>query len=239
MSTATSSRNETQSQITEYTIGTEISCRSGPCGKLTRLIIDPVSRMLTHLVVEPKNGDLGRLVPLRLVEAATTDEIALACTLEEFDQFDPSRDSDYFPADDYYGSYYSGYARGYGYDPRYVSFWPYYGFGGYGSGWGWDPQSSSYEAIPKGEVTIRRGDPVHATDGDIGKVEGLVIGTKEGDITHVLLQEGHLWTKKDVAIPIHSVTRIGGTVQVNLTKDQLKELPEIDIDRPWTIRRAS
>jgi sporulation protein YlmC with PRC-barrel domain len=239
MNTATSSLKTTPFHLTEFTIGTSVSCRSGPCGKLTRLIIDPVTRMLTHIVVEPKAGELGRLVPLRLVEAATTDEIALACTLEEFDQFDPSRDSDYFPMDDYYGSYYSGYARGYGYDSRDVSFWPYYGYGGSGYGWGWEPQTVSYEAIPQGEVTIRRGDPVHATDGDIGKVEGLVIGTPEGEITHVLLQEGHLWKKKDVAIPIHSVTRIGGTVQVNLTKDQLKELPEIDIDRPETIRRAS
>jgi sporulation protein YlmC with PRC-barrel domain len=239
MKTQTSPVKTTPIHMTEFTIGTAVSCRSGPCGKLTRLIIDPVNRTLTHLVVEPKAQKPGRLVPLKIVEAASAEEIGLACTLEEFDELEPSRDTDYFPMDDYYGSYYSGYARGYGYSPEGVSFWPYYGFGGSGYGWDGAPRTISYEAIPQGEVTIRRGDPIHATDGDIGRVEGLVTSTPEGEITHVLLQEGHLWKKKDVAIPIRSVQRIGGKVQVTLSKQQLGELPEIDVDHPESLRRAS
>ena len=39
----------------------------------------------------------------------------------------------------------------------------------------------------------------------IGKVEGLVIEPTHGHVTHVLLQEGHLWGRKEVAIPIGSV----------------------------------
>jgi hypothetical protein len=48
----------------------------------------------------------------------------------------------------------------------------------------------------------------------------------------VLLQEGHLWGKKDVAIPIRSVTRVGNLVEVALTKDELGDLPSVDIDHP-------
>jgi sporulation protein YlmC with PRC-barrel domain len=237
--TTSTSLVTSSNHLTEFTIGTKVSCRSGPCGKLTRVIIDPITRTLTHIVVEPHTDNLGRLVPLNLVEASSADDIALACTLEEFDRFDPSIESEFFPMDDYYGSYYGGYARGYGYGSGDALFWPYYGYGGSGFGWGWGPDTVTYEAIPRGEVTIRRGDPVHASDGDVGKVEGLVIGDATGAITHVLLQEGHLWKKKDVAIPIRSVSRIGGTVQVNLTKHQLRELPEIDIDHPETLRRWS
>jgi len=61
---------------------------------------------------------------------------------------------------------------------------------------GLGPQATTYEAIPRGEVTIRRGDPVRATDGEIGRVAGLVIGTPTGEVTHVLLEEGHLWGKR-------------------------------------------
>ncbi len=226
-------------ETTQFTTGASVSCRSGPCGKLTRVIIDPIARMLTHIVVEPSALGLGRLVPLSMVEAVTPDQIDLACTLEEFDHLDPSIDTDYFPMDDDYGPYYGGYARGYGYESASTSFWPYYGYGGLGYGGAWGPATVSYEAIPRGEVTIRRGDPVHATDGDIGKVAGLVVGASAGEITHVLLQEGHLWGKKDVAIPIHSVTRVGGVVNVDLSKDQLRELPSIDIDHPETHRRPS
>jgi hypothetical protein len=178
------------------------------------------------------------------VESSTPEQIDLACTLSEFDALDPSRDTDYFPMDDYYGSYYGGYSRGYGYGYGDAFFWPYYGYGGWGyGGWGygrgWGSDSVTYEAIPTGEVTIRRGDPVRATDGEVGKVAGLVIGTPTGDVTHVLLEEGHLRGKKDVAIPIKSVTRIAGVVHVALTKHELGDLPAIDIDHPESPGKAA
>jgi sporulation protein YlmC with PRC-barrel domain len=97
----------------------------------------------------------------------------------------------------------------------------------------------SCEAVPSGEVTIRRGDPVRATDGDIGRVAGLVIGSPTGGVTHVLLQGGHLWGKKDVAIPIRCVKRVSRIVEVALTKQQLGDLQSIDIDHPETHRLTS
>jgi sporulation protein YlmC with PRC-barrel domain len=217
---------------TLFSIGAEVSCSTGTCGKLTRVIIDPVRRTLTHLVVEPRKEERGRLVPLELVRASTSEKIELSCNMHEFNALDPSEDTDYLPMDSQYNPYYGGYARGYGYGYGMASFWPYYGYGGMGYGYGWGPTSVSYDAIPAGEVTIRRGDPVHATDGDIGHIAGLVIGTPAGGVTHVLLQEGHLWGKKDVSIPIGSVTRVGGVVEVDLSKHELEQLPSIDIDHP-------
>jgi sporulation protein YlmC with PRC-barrel domain len=230
--TAGAGTNET----TQFTTGAQVSCKSGPCGKLTRVVIDPVKRTLTHLVVEPRHGETGRLVPLKLVGHSSPDQIDLACTQQEFDALDASQETDYFPMDNPYGSYYGGYARGYGYGYGYddVRFWPYYGYGGYGYGYGRGPQQANYESIPAGEVTVRRGDPVHATNGDIGKVAGLVIGTPGGQVTHVLLQEGHFWGKKDVAIPIRSITRVSDVVQVALTKHEIGELSAVDIDHPET-----
>jgi hypothetical protein len=49
----------------------------------------------------------------------------------------------------------------------------------------------------------------------------------------VLLQEGHLWGRKQVTIPIGAVTRVADRIEVNLTKRQVQDLPEVDIDGPY------
>ena len=43
------------------------------------------------------------------------------------------------------------------------------------------------------------------------------------------LDENHLWGKKRVAIPINAVTDVKDGVQLTLTKDQLRDLPSIDL----------
>ena len=88
------------------------------------------------------------------------------------------------------------------------------------------------DTLPPGEVGVRRGERVHATDGEIGKVEGLVVDPAGGHVTHVLLQEGHLWGRKEVAIPIDAVTRIDDGITVSLTKRQIEDLPAIDLAKP-------
>ena len=40
---------------TQFTIGVDASCSDGICGEVSRVVVDPVARVLTHLVVEPKH----------------------------------------------------------------------------------------------------------------------------------------------------------------------------------------
>jgi sporulation protein YlmC with PRC-barrel domain len=80
-----------------------------------------------------------------------------------------------------------------------------------------------------GEVEVRRGEHVHAADGTIGRVQGLVIDPNDHHVTHVLLDEGHLWGKKRVAIPIGAVTGVRDGVRLKLTKDEVRDLPSIDL----------
>lgn len=77
---------------------------------------------------------------------------------------------------------------------------------------------------------MRRCDHVHATDGEIGLVEGLVIDPDDHQVTHVLLQEGHLWGRKEVAIPIGAVTGIEAGIRLNISKQQVESLPPVAID---------
>ena len=88
------------------------------------------------------------------------------------------------------------------------------------------------DTLPEGEVGVRRGQQVHATDGGIGRVQGLVIDRTTHHVTHILLQEGHLWGRKDVAIPIGAVKMIENGIQLKLTKQEVQDLPEIDVDHP-------
>ena len=88
---------------------------------------------------------------------------------------------------------------------------------------------------------MRRGERVHATDGTVGQVQGLVIDTGSRHVTYVLLQEGHLFSRKEVTIPISAVTQVDNNAveqtdhngaRLNLTKQQVRDPPPVDIDHP-------
>jgi sporulation protein YlmC with PRC-barrel domain len=214
------------SETTQFTIGAAANCTDGVCGEVSRVVVDPVARTVTHLVVEPKHRlGLGRLVPLDLVDA-TTSEIRLRCTLVEFEKLDLAEETQFLP-----GS--SGYT---GYGPGQALSWPYYGLGmgramGMGMAVGNATEPVTYDTVPLGEVAVRRGEQVHAVDGDIGRVQGLVID-RDRHVTHVLLQEGHLWGRKEVAIPIGAVIGVDDGIRLNLTKQEVQDLPPVDVDHP-------
>jgi sporulation protein YlmC with PRC-barrel domain len=212
---------------TQFTIGAEASCTDGACGEVSRVVVDPVAKVVTHLVVEPKHRrGLARLVPVDLVEV-TADGVRLQCTLAAFEALDPAEETQFVLGGSGYGPY----------GPGQVLSWPYYGLGmgmgvGMGLGLGNVPQPIVTDTVPLGEVAVRRGEPVHATDGDIGHVQGLVINPADHRVTHVLLQEGHLWGRKEVAIPIGAVTGVADGIQLSITKQQVQDLPAVDIDHP-------
>jgi sporulation protein YlmC with PRC-barrel domain len=210
-----------------FTIGTEARCSDGVCGEVSRVVVDPVARTLTHLVVEPMGREgLGRLVPLDLVDA-TADEVRLSCTIAEFEKLDSAEETQFVP-----GS--GGYAA---YGREQVVSWPYYGLAGtggaedIGADLAFTSPTVTYDAVPLGEVAVHRGDPVHAADGSIGRVQGLVIDPRNHHVTHVLLQEGHLWGRKEVAIPIKAVTEVSDEgIKLSIAKRDVEDLPPVDID---------
>ncbi len=205
---------------TTFTIGAAAACSDGPCGAVTRVVVDPVARALTHIVVEPEHrSGLGRLVPIGKVEAGA-DDVRLQYTLAEFEALPSAEETDFLPG----GSGYNAYAAHEAY------YWPYFGLEGDA-----DPRLTLASAIetrdtlPAGEIGVRRGEAVHASDGEIGKVEGLVVDTAQGHVTHVLLQEGHLWGHKQVAIPIDAVEKIDEGITVKLTKHEIEALPDVGV----------
>ena len=211
-------------QTMPFRIGADARCTDGACGQVSRIIVDPVTREVTHLVVDPKHRHgLGRLVPVDLVDA-TTGQIRLRCTLAEFQTLRPAEETESVPDLDPTG--HPGYA------PDQVN-WLTWRHVARGPGEPDAPQEVTVDSVPSGEVDVRRGLTVCATDGEIGQVQGLVVEPGGHHVTHVLLQEGHLRGRKEVAIPIGAVTKIGTLlIHLSLTKHQVEALPPVDIDHP-------
>jgi sporulation protein YlmC with PRC-barrel domain len=216
----------------QFTIGADASCTDGSCGQVSRVVVDPVARAVTHLVVEPSHRHgLGRLVPLDLVDVVA-GEIRLRCTLAEFNKLDLGEETQFLPGAGGWGAY----------GPGQVLAWPYYNLGGIGigsgigggigggMGGGSGSRTITYDAVPLGEVAVRRGEHVRATDGLIGRVQGLVIDPGRHQVTHVLLQEGHLWEHKEVAIPISAVAGIEGGIRLRIAKQDVQDLPAVPIE---------
>lgn len=225
------------SETAEFTIGSEVSCSDGVCGELRRVVVDPVARALTHLVVEPKHRQgTGRLVPIDLVDS-TGKEIRLRCSTAEFKALEDAEETQFVP----------GAGEQWGYGKGETLAWPYYGLGMGGMGTGGlgsgvsrgvrnmdaPPEAITRDRVPVGEVEVRRGEHVHAKDGAIGRVQGLVVDPGDHHVTHVLLDEGHLWGQKRVAVPISAVTGVDSDgVRLDLTKDEVRDLPPVDVDHP-------
>ena len=200
-------------QTMPFRIGADASCSDGACGQVSRIIVNPVTWEVTHLAVDPtyRRGQ-GRLVPVDLVDT-TTGHIRLRCALAEFQTLRPSQEGGSAPD---LGS--SGQVRwvlGPVRDP------------------GDAGQGVTVDYVPSGEVDIRRELTVCATDGEIGQIQGLIVEPDGHRVTHVLLQKGHIWGRKEVAIPIGAVTKIGTLlIHLSLTKQQVKDLLPVDIDHP-------
>ena len=215
----------------QYMIGSEVYCSDQECGRLCRVVIDPVARELTHLVVEPAHHpEDARLVPIGLAEQ-DGERIRLRCDSAGFERLEPAQRTEFLSAT----------TDELGYSADHTLWMPYFPLGAIGAASGpmggalfpaaalSEPGVVTYERVPAGEVQVKRGQPVHATDGEIGKVQGLVVDPQDHQVTHMLLQEGHLWGKKQVALPIRDVTDVHQGVHLDLSKDEIRDLPPVDV----------
>ena len=200
---------------TQFTLGAKAHCSDGSCGEVRRLVIDPAADTVTHLVVQSGHRqESARLVPVDLVEA-TAGEVRLRCTRAEFDRLDPAEEWDLVGAASVEENAPAGPGDllGPGVGPQPVH-----------------RRTVVQDVVPSGEVQLSPGDSVHAVDGHIGRVQGFLVDPGDHRVSHVLLQEGHLWGHKEVAIPVSAVTGVEDGIRLNITKQQVENLPPMDID---------
>jgi uncharacterized protein YrrD len=190
-----------------FTIGAHVDGTDGRCGSLIRVIVDPTTESLTHLAVQPAHhAEQARLVPADLLAGVNDEVIRISCTTKQFEQLDAAEDIELLSSADLVSTQSGiGMALPLGHHSK--------------------PRLS--DVVPTGEVAVRRGDAVHAKDGWIGAVDGLVIDPASEQVTHVILQEGHLWGRKHVAIPIGAANRVENEIRVDLTKKEIEALPPV------------
>lgn len=97
-----------------------------------------------------------------------------------------------------------------------------------------NPMVLEHEHIPTGEIVIRRGTPVNATDGQVGKVDEFLVDPVNDRISHLILREGHLWGQKEVTIPVSEIEEITEeAVYLKIDKESIDKLPAIPVTRRW------
>lgn len=196
-----------------------VNCNNGPCGKSTVVILDPTTEKITHFVVKDKHFPyVEHLVPVNLIRQATPNSIQLNCSQDELSEMDEFIEHNFIKVEKSYDQY----------APSRYLLWPYASP---------TPVQNEYidiksEHIPLGELAIHRGAQVNAVDGRIGSVDEFLIDPGNGHITHIILQEGHLWGKKDVTIPLAQVDHISeDTVYLKLDKSSIEALPAIPVKK--------
>ena len=158
-------------------LGSVVHCTDPPFGELADVVVDPVSRRVTHLVVQPHDRhDRARLVPVERASAAG-DDIALDCSVADVEALEPVHESAYLRV---------------GRAPRRrIPDWEigtqdvlalplYQEMDGMGTVIDPDPHVIvNYDRIPKHEVEIRRSSAVMSADGHrLGHVDGFLVGQR-------------------------------------------------------------
>lgn len=200
-------------------INVDVLCAGKACGRSTCLIINPVNERVTHLVVAEKAfPSIEHLVPVDKILASSPSSIQLRCSQNDLSDMDTFEETDFIEAGQLEASF-----------PYSVPYevWPYAMYEAM-------PIPFEHEHIPAGEVVIRRGTPVKAMDGEVGKVDEFLVDPENNNISHLILREGHLWGKKDVTIPVSEIDKIAEDgVYLKLDKKTIETLPTVPVRRKW------
>jgi hypothetical protein len=227
-----------------FKLGTDVCCADGDCGQIKRVVISPGEDAVTHLVVKPADQQgLAKLVPLQLVDPALSrapsGEVWLRCSLAEYGQLDPAEATYVSPGD--------GEDPTFGADPAVSN--PSYappgamGMPGVmgmpampGGGRREAAQPVTVDTVPDklpGADEVSPGEHVHASDGDIGHIQGVVADPGTGRVTAVLLRERHLLSHRTVLIPRSAVAAVGADgFHLSISKRQVQDLPPADASYP-------
>jgi sporulation protein YlmC with PRC-barrel domain len=217
-------------------LGSPVRCDDGDFGVLADVVLEPASKRVTHLVVCPHGrSDHARLVPIDLLRRDEPGQgVQLDCAVAEVEALEAVRESAYLRVGEEPGPDDGRWEMGI----EQVGPLPFpagdLGMGALGPLEADPHVIVSYDRVPKGEVEIRSKSTVISADGHgVGHVDGLVIEDAGGQLTHVVLEHGHLWGKREVTIPIADVEGVRtDEIVLGLTKDQVGALEHVKAHPP-------
>ena len=202
----------------EFPLNADVHCTDGRCGRSTHVILNPATERITHLVVqENQPSRVERLVPVILISHTAAEVILLDCTLKEFSALEPFNQTE-FVYDD---------LPHHATDPSLTMLWPYA-----------VPAKRIVDdrirPMSPGELPVRRGARVRATDGWIGQIDEFVVDPDSNRILYLVLRDRHLWKDKVVTIPVSEIDRMEEeVVYLKISKNQIEAMQPIAIERRW------
>ncbi len=202
----------------EFPLNVSVHCSDGLCGRSTHIILNPVTEQVSHIVVKAsKSPNIERLISIKLIANTAAEVILLNCTKEEFAKLEAFNEPEFLYAN----------VPQHASDPNLTMLWPYV-----------VPVKriidDKIRRIPPGELAVRRGTRVRATDGFVGTVDELLVGPMSGNITHLVLRESHLWQDRDITIPLSYIERIEEkVVYLNINKETIASMPSVPVKRRW------
>jgi hypothetical protein len=209
-----------------------VNCADVSYGELADLVVEPSTRRVTHLVIQPQDRhDHARLVPLERADRRDrSDCVSLIDTAAGIRQLDAIQEIAYVRA---------------GESPECESGWDVgiremyespapaaLGPQALGAGMTIDYDQHvvvRYHRIPKGTVELRRHSSVTASDGNhVGHLVGLILDD-QGAIAQLVLEHGHLWGKHQVAVPLEAIERFeNDELTLSISRDALGALKPLD-----------
>ena len=176
-------------------------------GDLSRVVINPSTRRITHLVV--KEGFLfpaDKLLPIEMVESTDNERITLNEAIRDPDALPDFRVSEYIsPGEEEVDP---TIMQG-GYAP------PLYWYPQYGAAWGMAPfyqppmVANVRENIPDYLVALHEGAKVITSDGQhAGDIEQVLTDQKTDSVSHIIITSGLLFKHRKM-IPVHWIKELG------------------------------
>jgi sporulation protein YlmC with PRC-barrel domain len=191
-----------------------VYCLDGYFGRSTYIILNPITKQVTHLVVQEDVITFPeRLVHIDLVAKATSDRIDLICTRSELRYMEHFHRTEFLPSE----------VPDHRLDTHLM--WPYLTANVEG-------QSVETESVPPGELAVRRHARVEARDGLVGQVDEYLVDAQGERITHLVIKTGHLWERRRVDIPVSEIDHIEeNVVYLRLDKQEVERLPILSAGR--------
>lgn len=203
-------------------------------GTIDRVVIDPRTREVTHVVV--REGFLfteDKVVPIDWFSLTAEEKVLLKVPEEKVNELPDFEETHYIPWDepDTQGDYTDtqatrGYAQRYYWYPRSNVYW--WGYPGYRAYFGFHepPYSTIVERqIPEGTVPLKEGADVISSDNEhVGDVERIFTHPDTGHATHFVISQGLIFKTRKLVPSAWIEAMEEGRVYLAVASDFLDQL---------------
>jgi uncharacterized protein YrrD len=198
----------------DYHIGAEVHCTDARWGQLAKVVLEPETWRVTHLIVQ--TGLLlkeAHVVPVEEVTSATDEAIHLSLTTGELQQSTPYKEKHYeVPVESgQYGSYGRGDVL---VNPQGSVITPHVPM----------QKVTMHEGVDQTLALLKKGTSVRNVNGEVGKLEHVITDAESNEVTHLVMRHG-LILPHHLLIPVEIITEIGeDSIFIEATDDALKTL---------------